>query len=163
MINMLRKLRIAFSALCGIACLLLIVLWVRSYSYLDDLSAWLTRHQFTCISGRGWTTLGWDWHNFQLYGPFELRGLEIETYRIKEKSAPTPTWHLQHFSRTAGEHHVMAIVPYWFLLSITAVPGVLLWRPWSWRFSLRTVLIATTLVAVFLGAVFYAVSNSGKS
>jgi hypothetical protein len=46
----------------------------------------------------------------------------------------------------------MAIVPYWFLLSITAMPGVLL-LPWSRRFSLRTLLIVTTLVAIVLGLV----------
>ena len=30
-----RKLRIAWSAVCGIVCLLLIVLWVRSYWWRD--------------------------------------------------------------------------------------------------------------------------------
>src|SRR5437870_5732379 len=33
----LRYLRIAFSATCLLACVLLIVLWVRSYSYWDEL------------------------------------------------------------------------------------------------------------------------------
>jgi hypothetical protein len=31
-----RKLRIALSVACGIACVLLIVLWVRSYSKVDS-------------------------------------------------------------------------------------------------------------------------------
>src|SRR6478672_11323736 len=34
-----RKLRIAWSVFCGLACLLLIVLWVRSYSRLDYVEA----------------------------------------------------------------------------------------------------------------------------
>jgi hypothetical protein len=34
-----RKLRIAISAVCGVLCLLLIVLWVRSYTY-GDIFAW---------------------------------------------------------------------------------------------------------------------------
>jgi hypothetical protein len=34
----LRYLRIAFSALCGIICLLLIVLWVRSYYFNEQVS-----------------------------------------------------------------------------------------------------------------------------
>ena len=33
-----RKLRIAFSAVCGIICLLLIALWVRSYYTIDVVS-----------------------------------------------------------------------------------------------------------------------------
>jgi hypothetical protein len=35
-----RKLRIAFSVTCLIACVLLIVLWVRSYWWSDDLEQW---------------------------------------------------------------------------------------------------------------------------
>ena len=31
-----RKLRITFSAVCGLMCLLLIALWVRSYSWMDE-------------------------------------------------------------------------------------------------------------------------------
>jgi len=45
-------------------------------------------------------------------------------------------------------------IPHWFLalllLGLTYVP----WMPWHklrWRFSLRTLLIVTTLVAVMLG------------
>jgi hypothetical protein len=34
-------LRTAFSAVCGIVCLLLILLWVRSY-FADDVFAWNT-------------------------------------------------------------------------------------------------------------------------
>jgi hypothetical protein len=50
-----RKLRIAFSITCGIACLLLIGLWVRSYSHADDLVVTLTKtHQaeIQSVSGR---------------------------------------------------------------------------------------------------------------
>src|SRR5688572_16156142 len=35
MSNTLRKLRITFSVLCGIVCLMLIVLWLRSYWWWD--------------------------------------------------------------------------------------------------------------------------------
>jgi hypothetical protein len=38
------------------------------------------------------------------------------------------------------------------MLALTAAP----WFPWSKRFSLRTLLIATTLVAVVLGLVVWA-------
>jgi hypothetical protein len=38
MSNMPRNLRIAYSAVCGIVCLLLIALWVRSYRYRDGFS-----------------------------------------------------------------------------------------------------------------------------
>jgi hypothetical protein len=43
-------------------------------------------------------------------------------------------------------------VPYWAMILAFAIPGPALWlRKLPWRFSLRSVLIATTLVAVVLG------------
>src|SRR5688572_11430213 len=37
LLRILRLLRIAFSATCGISCLLLIALWVRSYAWHDGI------------------------------------------------------------------------------------------------------------------------------
>jgi hypothetical protein len=44
-------------------------------------------------------------------------------------------------------------VPQWFLLCIIAPLASVSWLPW--RFSLRTLLIAMTLIAVVLGAVMW--------
>jgi hypothetical protein len=49
-------------------------------------------------------------------------------------------------------------VPHWFLVALTALPATLVVLPWlRWRFSLRTLLIATTVVAAILGLLVYAV------
>jgi hypothetical protein len=49
-------------------------------------------------------------------------------------------------------------VPHWFLVAIFTTLAVLPWiRHLSRRFSLRTLLIATTLIAVVLGLVVYGV------
>ena len=45
-------------------------------------------------------------------------------------------------------------VPYWFLLVGSSLMAAVPWLPW--RFTLRTLLIATTLVAVVLGLIVYA-------
>ena len=45
------------------------------------------------------------------------------------------------------------IVPYWFPVAILASLAAVPWIRWSKRFSLRTLLIATTLVAVGFGIV----------
>jgi hypothetical protein len=43
------------------------------------------------------------------------------------------------------------IIPIWFLITLSAALAV---APWMrWRFNLRTLLIATTLIAFVLGAV----------
>jgi hypothetical protein len=47
--------------------------------------------------------------------------------------------------------------PTWFVLLLLSVLTVGPWTPWSpYQFSLRTLLIAMTLVAIGLGAIVYA-------
>jgi hypothetical protein len=55
--HMCRKLRIAFSAVCGILCLLLIVLWVRSHRAEDRASGRLSSIGIRLYSSRGWLVL----------------------------------------------------------------------------------------------------------
>ena len=60
----LRLLRIAFSAVCGIVCLLLIVLWIRSYWWQDFYSWRLSDNRFSLTaSGRGWILLSFYSYN----------------------------------------------------------------------------------------------------
>jgi hypothetical protein len=48
-------------------------------------------------------------------------------------------------------------MPNWLLVLVFATLAAVPWLPWwSKRFSLRTLLIATTLIAVILGAIVYA-------
>ena len=47
------------------------------------------------------------------------------------------------------------VMPHWFLVLVVATLSALPW--FRWRFSLRTLLIVTTLIAVALGAIGYAV------
>jgi hypothetical protein len=47
-------------------------------------------------------------------------------------------------------------IPDWLVLAIFIALGTAPWIPWSKRFTLRTLLIATTLVAVVLGLVMWA-------
>ena len=47
-------------------------------------------------------------------------------------------------------------MPYWFLAALATSLSIFPWTNWSRRFSLRTLLIATTLVAVGLGLIVWA-------
>jgi hypothetical protein len=49
------------------------------------------------------------------------------------------------------------IAPYWVVLLVFLALGVFPWLKRMTRFSLRTLLIATTVVAVLLGATAYAI------
>ena len=53
----LRYLRIAFSVTCGIACVLLIVLWVRSYWTIDGVSYYGVEDAFVIESWKGIVSL----------------------------------------------------------------------------------------------------------
>jgi hypothetical protein len=70
---------------------------------------------------------------------------------MKELGEPPPRWRdgftgFSTFSRGV-------IIPYWAPIAFFASLGATPWVKWSKRFSLRTLVIATTLVAVMLGVI----------
>jgi hypothetical protein len=53
-----------------------------------------------------------------------------------------------------SDHHFYVRSPHWFRVALFGISAALCGIPWvKWHFSLRTLLIATTLVAVGLGIV----------
>jgi hypothetical protein len=171
-----RKLRIAWSVFWGLACVLLIVLWVRSYFRVEFLLWQPTKTSFDVQSNSG-----------KLYaGACEDPDLGLMTRAWKfgsvpwrEDFRPKPTnarWDFEsnpqskHFdcqlfgfkcifnSTPLGQHFDFSLTaPYWFLVIAAAAAIGIPWIRWSKRFSLRTLLLATTLVAVVLGLIVYAV------
>jgi hypothetical protein len=139
-----RKLRIAFSVVCGIACVLLIALWVRSYFRLDDLSYR-------------------DIHISSLRGILFFNG-EVFLDETTDEAGPTEFKLFRYtlFLYSNASHDVGVIgdeiaIPEWVLVGSTALIGVLPWIQWSNRFSLRSLLIATTLIAVMLGLIVWSI------
>jgi hypothetical protein len=142
----LRYLRFAFSAFCGVACLLLIVLWLRSF---DAATTYYGRvggtHAVELISQRGFTGL-------VLFDPSDTP----QSYRARwglrtvKLTFAEPQWDFG--MRTQSDRYLQLMVPWWFIVLIVAVsPFVALTI--RWRFSLRTMLITTTLFAVTLGGI----------
>jgi hypothetical protein len=140
-----RKLRIAWSVACAIACVLLIVLWARSYKVND----FVFKHDST-----------------KFVTTFESNNGQLSFYRIQDPSSRPPKPHGWRYSSEEPQKKqnlflwmftptTTAIrLPCWvpcFLLSIFAA------APWyrqiPHRFTLHTLLIATTLVAVVLGLI----------
>jgi hypothetical protein len=160
-----RQLRIAFSAVCGIACVLLLVLWVRSYWWDDILKVRMPdpQRQFMICSMLGGTQLYtttvsprvvWThryWRIRTISVAAELEGLDVPwLYRFGLDRLYT----FELFSRPDNpDHSRIVALPHWMLVVTFTAFGV---APWiHWRFSLRTLLIATTLVAVGLGLVVW--------
>jgi hypothetical protein len=143
---MLRNLRIAFSIVCGILCLLLIALWVRSATTSDTLHGRISvDREFDIHSSEGAIILiveaadDGEWGILSIAHPSEMEGYSDSRWRAG--TTTLPGWYV--------------IGPHWFLVAAFALLGIALWRP-PRRFSLRTLLIATTLVAVVLGIVVLA-------
>jgi hypothetical protein len=135
-----RKLRIAWSVFWGLACVLLIALWVRSYFHLDRLSQF-SAGRYSGIESTYGSIACWQedsssndrpWQ-FSTYKPMILAQFEyVHTKRGFVIRSPT-------------------LVP---ILVIGLLGGI----PWiPSRFTLRTLLIATTLVAVVLGLIAWSI------
>jgi hypothetical protein len=148
----LRYLRIAFSVTCGIACVVLIALWVRSYWREDTLS--LNRpYRLIMVSLCGDVQL---FHTgFECMFASEIdRSFDVRTAEI----LPEKIRHGKSFSFTRGNYEgdLEIDVPHWCPIVVMASLVVFPWIKWSNRFTLRNLLTVTTLVAVVLGLIVYA-------
>jgi hypothetical protein len=130
-----RKLRIAWSVFWGFATVLLIMLWVRSYFYIDAV---------TMGSGPQIAT-----YDGQL-----LVGEKFALVNDERQYMPTVRYSFHRNVKRVTFHLGEALrrgkgfaTPYWCILFPVAAAAAL---PWV-RFTLRTLLIATTLVATVMG------------
>ena len=146
-----RKLRIAFSVTCGIACMLLMVLWVRSFSKVDSCRCPIKQHSTLHIQLASGRIIAFA---IPYSGGWKTGSIPVEHVGPSDvlKSPVMGTANNVSFYNGASR---IGVVPYWaaFLpvAAITAAISVPWMRRIRWRFSLRTLLIAMTLVAVGLG------------
>jgi hypothetical protein len=148
----LRYLRITWTGLCGIACVLLVVLWVRSYWRVEHF-LWNRTAESFCVSiypgqvalesinGPVMMPMGWSHVVFPHSGDDSISDDEPTT--------------ILGFGWKTDDDSINVYIPFWFSVLVFAALATVPWHPW--RFSLRTLLIATTLVAVVLGTIVWAV------
>jgi hypothetical protein len=143
-----RKLRIAWSAGWGICRLLLFALWVRSYWWRDTIKCPTSNILIaSSVEGRLQsnvldqnTDFGWPVGWVRLSRPVRLLPRLTQIGRT--------SWTYQ-----INSHDVFLSVPHWFPVLLLGMFAAAPWLPW--QFSLRTLLIATTLVAVALGIIVW--------
>ena len=164
-----RKLRIAWSLAWGIACLSLIALWIRSYSQWDKVCVKLNaEHYMLFRSVFGQLAVGYLGENEKARPTFEwamYNNPQVDKQGWVIANLPGSTWLVSRelvrgrlgFNIFANAFDLEITMPHWFLVMLTALVAGVSWLPW--RFSLRTLLIATTLVAVGLGLAIYANRN----
>jgi hypothetical protein len=126
-----RSLRIIVSVVFGVACVLTIWLWMRSYRQYDTLY-WPSPHRVTSIAG--WIRVDED---FKVTGRFPKSMHRIGNVRILSVSGDvTPAG--------AG-----LPIPHGLIVALVAGLAILPWM--RWYYSLRTLLAITTLIAAGLG------------
>jgi len=131
--------------MCVIACVLLIVLWVRSYSRVDELWGPVGGSKYIYA----WSVVGRLSLNIvPCWRPDELR-VNYASERFQDIGLSTKQEILNVFNSKIW-------LPTSLMVAAFATVGALPWvRYLRWRFTLRTLLIVTTLVAVVLGLIVW--------
>lgn len=150
--SLIRGLRIAWTVSCGILCVLVVALWVRSFSSWDRA---FIASRFACDSIQGKL----------------LINVGIKAAEIKPGALGLPagvTSNIKSFINVArpipNAFGIVSIpvdgvtfarigsrglaIPYWAL--VCGIAAIAALPPRRWRYKLRTLLIATTLIAVVL-------------
>jgi hypothetical protein len=103
-----------------------------------------------------------EWYDWYLHRDhkYPLRivshsGDEFPTFIYPPKGQGKWRWLDFHYL-THSQYFILA-APHWFLVLLAVMMSAAPWMRWKWRFTLRTLLIAITLVAVVLGLIVYAV------
>jgi hypothetical protein len=153
-----RKLRIAWSVVWGVAAVLLIVLWVRSYSHVNNPKI--------TIYSRGDELSHLDsqkrlWRATSSQGAIQLSATNQNPIWQFEPTAPPQgggwTTSLAQpkflgFGYLQLGRSASIVFPVWFLLILCIILATCPWISHvRWRFTVRTLLIATTLLAIILG------------
>lgn len=157
-----RKLRIAWSAMWGVVSLLLIALWMRSYWWLDAVSLPTTGTTFLNSFDGEIGAVSWSrdvfpsgpsgWGLTSTSAKIIRRHMDAQRNRTGVQAMQTSSWHFH-----LGRRDPAVGFPHWFLVLVCFTFSAL---PWMLRhFSLRTLLIATTLLALLLGL---AICAAGK-
>jgi hypothetical protein len=145
---MLRYLRIAISAMCLFFCLLFVLLWLRSRFAEDRFSGYVSSSEgFRIYSSRSCLVL------YASQTPDAIRNYPWSLVM------GVPYWLDANDSRIAsvprlryGAQILSITLPYWVLTLSVASMGIVA-ATISRRFSLRTLLIAMTLIAAALGLI----------
>jgi hypothetical protein len=149
-----RWLRIAVSAVCGVICLLLIALWVRSNWRLDSFryNAGARVFAIDSINSRifvSWSATG----GADLYPFLKTTGKLSDTQNdlLTRIVTSQNRWGFGRYVDLALINTSTVIFPHWFPTAVLAILASAIWI--NRQFSLRTLLIAMTLAAIMLGLV----------
>jgi hypothetical protein len=154
-----RYLRIVVTAMSLTACMLLVALWVRSYWRYD----WFGNLSFIPQGNNSLPKDGCLVESANGVLIVLYIGKVRESYSGVSRLIGSSDWRVtgdewesawNGFRAKVYPNGIIRVsVPHWFLALLTGTAAALSWS--KCRFSLRTLLIATTLVAVVLGVIVW--------
>jgi hypothetical protein len=153
-----RKLRIAWSVAFGIAAIALCALWARSY-WRHDIVVWTSNVvSFALQSDQGKLIV--DFGSDRMLMPLGWSRLSFlisddDSVPADDSASDDELRTLLGFGWDSEKGCITAAAPLPFLALTTAAIAFVPWLSFK-RFSLRTLLIATTLLALLLGMIVYA-------
>jgi hypothetical protein len=166
---MLRRLLNIASIVCLILCVALMGMWVRSYSRSDHLSGRISETRMFVVVLESGRTL-WRLES----------GHTLGRYESPTRNEPRPDWAWTTSSYPIGSFEIprvhggwstrfgfvmksdaismqetisSLVMPYWFLVLVSGSLAMLFQLRWPWRFTLRSLFIATTFLAIVLGLI----------
>lgn len=157
---MARKLRIAASVFFAVVAVALVVLWVRSYYKKDDARCVIAKSVVNVQSLRGELGIGvWAWKFKPFPANVSSQSVDDSMERLWPPMTDRPPLSFLGIRREAfGPDMTLFAVKFWTLVLLSAGLFAFTWiGQLKKRFSLRTLLIVMTLVAVVLGLVMWAV------
>lgn len=149
-----RKLRIAWSVAWGILCLILILAWLRNFWSAD--AAWMPlpgNGQLTVVSTDGQFVTSITNYGSRHYGraipntPAVWGWQSFEPSKHSTMTVLVP-WKKVVRYRIIANGDVEVSLPHWLLVIVSILIATSVWIRWSWRYSIRTMLVITTLAAV---------------
>ena len=149
-----RRLRISWSVGWIVASLLVIALWMRSYRAFDYVSGMATAsRQVEVFAVQGRVVIG-TWGGETTFTRWYHR-----SNAVADSQGTVNMLKNQENAMGFAIIKPSVVIPYYFFAAVTGALAVAPWIRWSKRFTIRTLLIATTLVAAILGLATWAVSR----
>jgi len=153
---MVRRLRIAVSVFFAMLTVLLCVLWLRSFWYMDRLHGPISQTrgiEFISVNGQMLFAIT------KRVIPAQRLNWSLESIDSQDGAAKSEIEDTKFGFVYSEIDYWTTWVPHWFLTLIAAALAAAVWIR---RFSLRTMLIAVTLLAVVLGLAMWLVTLEAR-
>jgi hypothetical protein len=145
--KLLLSFRIAISSICGVCCLLMIAWWVRSYWWLDGGFVKLTPSEYIQFNAGDGRMCVWFEHK-----PLN-KWFDCWSRANTKPTRPDAENRIPWFNLAFWPTFARLYTAHWLLAVLAGSFALVPWCPK--RFSLRTLLVATTVIGAMAGLIVW--------